>query len=375
MMYDKNFLGRNGFFWFNGVIEDRQDPQKAGRYRVRCLGYHTEDKEKLPTADLPWALCVLPVTTAGISGLGQNPFITEGSWVFGYFRDGEDLQEPVILGTMPGLPIEHGKPNSGFYDPNAREDDTEKSIYPREINEPDINRLVVNNPDLEHNTFTAKKQARRTTIATADFDSVTDASGGSVAASDGTLWNEPEVPYNAVYPYNQVYESESGHVLEFDDSFVVDADGNRTNHYRVHMRHISGTAFEWHNNGDHVALNKANHYNITVGNWQQQIDGYRDLSIQGHYKLKINGDGGTDNHYDIQVGPNANINIQVDTGKINLVTKQGDVNVNAGGNYNVKVGGNYTMTVAGNRTVSVNGTTSDVTQGTVVHRGSRIDLN
>ena len=33
------------------------------------------------------------------------------------------------------------------------------------------------------------------------------------------------------------------------------------------------------------------------------------------------------------------------------------------------------MTVAGNRTVTVEGTTVDNTTSTVIHRGSRIDLN
>ena len=375
MAYDKNFLGKNNFIWFNGVVEDRNDPQKAGRLRVRCLGYHTDNKQTLPTSDLPWALCVLPTTSPGISGLGGHSFLVEGSWVFGYFRDGYDAQDPIILGSLPGRPIEFGKPTGGFYDPNSREDDEEKSVYPKEINEPDVNRLAVNNPEKEHISLTSRKEARRITLATADFDAITDASGGSVVASDGTTWNEPDITYNAVYPYNHVFESESGHIVEYDDSFTIDADGVRTNHYRVHHRHTTGTSIEWLPNGDHVALNKGNHYNITTGNWQQQIDGYKDLTIDGHHKLKINSDGQSNNHYDIQVGPNANINIQVDTGKINLVTKQGDINVKSGGNYNVDVGGNYTMKVAGNRAITVNGTTNDTTQGAVQHRGSTIDLN
>ena len=375
MAIDKNFLGKNDFIWFNGVVEDRNDPQKAGRLRVRCLGYHNDNKQILPTSDLPWASVVLPVTSPGISGLGGHSFLVEGSWVFGYFRDGTDCQEPIILGSLPGRPIEYGKPTGGFYDPTPREDNEEISNYPREINEPDVNRLAVNNPTLEHNTLTARKQARRLTQATADFDAITDASGGSVVSSDGTTWNEPEISYMAVYPYNHAWESESGHIVEYDDSYIIDANGNRTNHYRVHHRHTSGTSYEWLPNGDHVALNKNNYYNITSGNWQQQVDGYKDLTIDGHYKLKINSDGASNNHYDIQVGPNANINIQVDTGKINLVTKQGDINVKSGGNYNVDVGGNYTMKVAGNRAITVNGSTNDTTQGAVQHRGSTIDLN
>ena len=62
MKYDNNFLGFNGFIWFNGVVEDRNDPQKLGRVRVRCVGIHTQDKAVLPTADLPWSQVILPVS-------------------------------------------------------------------------------------------------------------------------------------------------------------------------------------------------------------------------------------------------------------------------------------------------------------------------
>ena len=44
-MSDNYFMGLDGFVWFTGVVEDRYDPDKLGRVRVRCLGYHTENKE------------------------------------------------------------------------------------------------------------------------------------------------------------------------------------------------------------------------------------------------------------------------------------------------------------------------------------------
>ena len=61
-MYDKDYLGKNNFVWFNGVVEDRQDPQKLGRLRVRCVGIHTDNKDELPTADLPWSQLIHPIT-------------------------------------------------------------------------------------------------------------------------------------------------------------------------------------------------------------------------------------------------------------------------------------------------------------------------
>ena len=84
----QNFLGQDGFIWFVGVVEDRADPKHLGRCRVRALGYHTADKIALPTEDLPWAMPMLPITSSGISGIGQSPLgLVEGSWVLGFFRD------------------------------------------------------------------------------------------------------------------------------------------------------------------------------------------------------------------------------------------------------------------------------------------------
>ena len=49
------FMGQDGFSWFIGVVEDRADPKKSGRVRVRCLGYHSAKTEDIPMEDLPWA--------------------------------------------------------------------------------------------------------------------------------------------------------------------------------------------------------------------------------------------------------------------------------------------------------------------------------
>lgn len=100
-----NIFARDGFYWWIGVVEDRNDPEKIGRCRVRILGYHLDNKEVLPTGDLPWAMPMQSITSAGISGKGSAPLgPLEGTWVVGFFLDGKDKQQPMIMGTMGGLP-------------------------------------------------------------------------------------------------------------------------------------------------------------------------------------------------------------------------------------------------------------------------------
>ena len=48
-------IGQDGFVWFTGVVEDRDDPEKLGRVRVRAVGYHTDNLDEIPTKDLPWS--------------------------------------------------------------------------------------------------------------------------------------------------------------------------------------------------------------------------------------------------------------------------------------------------------------------------------
>lgn len=97
----QRIFNKDGFNWWIGVVEDRNDPEKLGRCRVRIFGYHAESKILLPTKDLPWAIPIQPITSAATSGLGSSPLgPVQGTWVFGFFMDGEDMQQPAMLGTI-----------------------------------------------------------------------------------------------------------------------------------------------------------------------------------------------------------------------------------------------------------------------------------
>ena len=338
------FMGKNGFVWFVGVVEDRADPKKLGRLRVRCLGYHTEDLLKLPTADLPWAHVMNPITSATVSGLGQTPLgAIEGSWVVGFFQDGADGQMPVIIGTLPGVPSELPDiwANKGFMD-------TINGAYPKYKDETDVNRLAVNKKtsassvsgleveDNPHSSLTIRRADRTLNIGRADFDQVDMARANTspkvLSGDDGTEFSEPETPYDATYPYNHVYESEGGHIREMDDTPGKE---------RIHERHATGTGYEIHPDGTKVVRTKLDNYDLTYGQHYTHIRGNQSTTVNGGVKVFVNASGGggrdasTQYHYTIEVGNNANVNIQVNKGDVNVITKEGDINLKGGKNINL----------------------------------------
>ena len=97
-MNNTNFAGKDGFIWWVGELENRADPLAMGRCQVRIFGWHTTNKSKLPTENLPWAHPMYPINASKMFSAPQY-----GDWIVGFFLDGENAQQPVMMGILPGL--------------------------------------------------------------------------------------------------------------------------------------------------------------------------------------------------------------------------------------------------------------------------------
>ena len=307
-------MGKDGFSWFVGVVEDRNDPAQLGRVRVRVLGRHSDDLTQVKTTDLPWAHVMHPVTDPSMQGLGHTPsFLTQGSWVVGFFRDTE-AQQPVIMGSLPGIPEDSANPNEGFNDPrgdgssqNDYKGTPKYGPYPGEIKhsghetgEPDTNRLARGAASEEHKSLIDRRDER---LNGDPNDDDGDATGVHFATkpflenvSDEAVkdereyWEEPEPkgidedadPYiSGVYPYNHVFESESGHITEVDDSPGAE---------RLFRQHMAGTFEEIHPNGDMVTKIMGNNFEIVIGHENIVIKGNQNITVEGDVRHLIKGD-------------------------------------------------------------------------------------
>ena len=325
-MNENYFMGADGFFWFTGVVEDRDDPEKLGRVRVRCLGLHSDSLLDIPKSDLPWAHVMHPVTDPSMQGLGNTPtFLVEGTWVVGFFLDAVEKQQPLIMGTLPGNPQAVADTTKGFNDPNGTYPSEKITHSNHALQESDVNRLARNDTDKAHAVVAAKNTAKTSTVPT---------------ANSSTTWNEPDSAYAAAYPKNHVLETESGHIKEYDDTSGAE---------RIHEYHTKGTFYEIDKDGNKSTRIVGDNYEVVAGSDFVNIKGSANLTIDSNCNTYIKG----------------NWNIQVDGTKTEVVT--GAVSETYKSTKTENVTGAVQETFSSTQTTNVS--------SNVTITGSRIDLN
>lgn len=223
-------IGEEGFRWFFGFVEDINDPDELGQVKVRVPDIHGD----MPIDNLPWATMVTPVNSASLMEVGIAPVgLKVGSMVFGFFADGKEYNIPVIVGSI-------NKINGG-----------DKSKH-------DVSRLA-------RGINTVRKKP---------------------------LGPEPESAYKAKYPYNKTVTTESGHVIEVDDT---------PGQERIHLYHKSGTYVEINKDGRMVTRVQGDEIEVDSKNKELFVSGNMRVTINGNVDMKVNG------NYNVSAGGNYNI--------------------------------------------------------------------
>ena len=213
-----------------GIVKSNEDPLQLGRVKVKVYDLHDNIVDEV----LPWSQVIMPANTPAISGQGHSVNLAQevlwkegevlpagkqvgdvkivGSLVCGIFLD-STMQEFMVMGSLP-----------------------------------------TKTDDIDDNNVRVKGEADPNT---------TDPVGSY----------QPPSTYAPVYPYNNVYATESGHVKEYDDTPGVE---------RITERHKSGTRYEIDPNG-------TKNETIVRDNYQL-VAGHDTLEVYGNVKIVVGGD-------------------------------------------------------------------------------------
>lgn len=380
----RNFIGRGEFVWFVGVVEDRQDPVQMGRVRVRAFGWHTEDKGKIPTEALPWALTVNGIQSASVSGVGHTPTgLVEGSWVIGFFMDGERAQEPVILGSLTGVPVDSVVPSKGFNDPNGN--------YPKWTKHPDTNPAAREELANAHMARVHKNSNRY--IGEAErvipmakpprLDTIVNPKQSSYYAKK--TWTELPAANDSIpeYPHNHVYETENGHLQEFDDTPGKE---------RYHRYHPSGSYEEILLDGKRTLKVIGKNYELYMdgvnmyveGDLNVTVNGNKRELIKGDYFLEVQGEVGFDfqqsfqnkvaGSFNQEIGHERSVSVS-ENDFLSVLRGEQSINILLGGqSTNAGVGGIKMSTIGSYELITVMGTTLGSILSTKIASGTALNL-
>ena len=305
------FFGIDSMVWWFGVVEDRIDPLKLGRVRVRLWVHHCKEKtlnqktgNGILTEDLPWAYVGAATSSPSMDGIGITPLIVEGSSVYGFSRDGNTLNDLVVVGTVPGMPEDAPNPKIGYFDPRTPGELAESPNYRTMENYPksdwlkktSLNRLHTVT-DLHLTYLEDKKKLRKTGIK--------NVLGG---------WDELPSSYGAKYPYNQVYMSEAGHVVEFDDT----KQNERYGFWHGAENKNKGSYFEFFPDGSYVLKAKLE--------MQILADSFN-LYSKGLMRMSTDSSVGISATQTINLQAGLGLNVIVNSGLVSITNLAGIVNV------------------------------------------------
>ena len=113
-LYDNGFMGGRFYWWLGQVVDsklwrenltDKKTPSSeipgwGYRYKVMIMGLHDQGASEKFKEKLYWAQVTHSGWGGGEGGSFQTPGIKQGSFVFGWFLDGNDKQLPIIMGVL-----------------------------------------------------------------------------------------------------------------------------------------------------------------------------------------------------------------------------------------------------------------------------------
>jgi hypothetical protein len=227
-------------YWFEGVVVPGglDDPLKMGRVKVREIIGHSD---RVSDDEITWCHVIMPPHSANAKGIGISPIgLSENSKVIGFKQKGSSTR--LILGShILGQPDGQGDDDKYSLSRYARE----KGPVEKPLQVPEL--------------------------------------------------GERKSEYAAKYPYNKTITTQSGHVLELDDTPKAE---------RIHIYHKSGAYVEIFPDGSIVTKSMKDSVSVTMNDHSISV-------VKGDLQIVAN-------EGKIQINSNGDIDLVSKTGVVNI---------------------------------------------------------
>lgn len=322
-------VGLQNLLFFIGVVENNVDERLEGRVQVRAFGVHGTNAQ-VPTEDLPWATLI----HGSYDPDALLPPVN--SFVFGFFLDGRDAQQPMILGLIPTQLLDPIDPDLNGWGaiPERDADLLARGSTPNDIGQPRNSPLGRGEAiDTTYVLQQAANQRRNIPMATVNPDD----------EDERQTFSEPAPAYNAEYPYNRVIRS-GRNSIELDDTPGAE---------RITIFHQnSGSYISIDTRGTTVYRSMSDTYNINEHNYNVYIGGQSNVTVEGDSRVLVNGNKVEEvtgdliqnvrGNYLLSVAGQSNFNagndMQIRASKIRMEANVENVSIKAGKSVSIQGG-------------------------------------
>lgn len=347
--------------FFIGCVENNVDERLEKRVQVRAFGVHGT-VDQVPTESLPWATLVYG------SYDPNSPLPPINSFVFGFFVDGRDAQQPMILGLIPTQLTEVINPSVTGWGAIPGRDSSiiAKGSTPDDYGQPSNSRLE-RGENLDQTYVLLQEMNRVKDVPSAKMNS----------DDDAPPFEEPAPAYNAQYPYNRVIETAS-HSIELDDTPGAE---------RITIFHKSGSYVSIDTNGTSVHKSTADKYEINDTHQHVYIGGKSNVTIMGDSRVLVKGNKIEEIEGNLmqivhgnhllsvagQMNLNASEEVQMRAAKLRLEANVEGINIKAG--RDIKIQSAESTSIKAKATFIDSAETTDIKAGDDIHIDSSADIH
>jgi hypothetical protein len=347
--------------FFIGCVENNVDERLEKRVQVRAFGVHGT-VDQVPTESLPWATLVYG------SYDPNSPLPPINSFVFGFFIDGRDAQQPMIIGLIPTQMTEVIDPAVTGWGalPGRDANILAKGSAPEDYGQPANSRLE-RGENIDQTYVLLQEMNRIKGIPTARMNS----------DDETPPFEEPAPSYNAQYPFNRVIETAS-HSIELDDTPGAE---------RITIFHRSGSYVSIDSAGTSVHKSISDKYEINDANQHVYIGGKSHVTIMGDSRVLVKGNKIEEVEGDFmqivhgnhllsvagQMNLNASEEVQMRAAKLRLEANVEGVNIKAG--KDIKIQSGESTSIKAKATFIDSAETTDIKAGDDIHIESSADIH